>query len=161
MLPGIKAPPIRVVVRIPGVPFAQPTIRKAFNPVTKETHIHSNPKAVTWRKYAQDYMREALERGGMKMPAFPDGPLDVTVRAVWPCPRSRHLKRSIRPAEWRDKRPDASNVQKALEDAATGIMWTDDSQVARFKIEKVTAEQGIPAVLVIEVALLLDEPPRL
>lgn len=162
MLPSIQAPPIRIIVRIPGKPFAKPAPRAVFNPALGHAHVHQDPREGTWRKYAQDYIREALAQGGMKPPAFPDGPIDLMVRAVFACPRGRFLKRDIRPAEWRDKLPDASNVLKALEDAGNGLLWLDDRQVAQVKVEKVTGEQGTPPHMIIEVSRLdpLPHIPR-
>jgi Holliday junction resolvase RusA-like endonuclease len=154
-----QAPPIRVHVRIPGKPFAQPRPRAFVNPRTGRASIHPAPAEATWRKYAQDHLLAALDQGGLRPPAFPDGPLELTVRAVFACPRGRHLKRSVRPAEWRDRMPDASNILKAVEDAANGLLWTDDRQIAVARIEKVTAEQGAPPVTVLEVGLLDPHGP--
>jgi Holliday junction resolvase RusA-like endonuclease len=109
--------------------------------------------ARTWRKYAQDYMREALSEmrsGDTSEPAFRAGiPVHLTIIARWPMPISRHLKRSLRPAEWRTQRPDMKNVLTALEDAGNDLLWADDSQIVAFELYKITREQSAPAETVV------------
>jgi len=146
MLPAIEQRPDRLRIVIPGKPFAQPRMGQ-----TRDGVRYLPTKARTWRKYVQDYMLDAMEEAGLSPPAFPDGPVELRVRATFPCPRSRHLKRSIRPAEWRDKIPDAKNIQWAVEDAGNGLLFTDDRQVARFVAEKITGRQGQPPETVVEV----------
>jgi Holliday junction resolvase RusA-like endonuclease len=41
----------------------------------------------------------------------------------------------------RRKRIDADNVAKAVLDALTGVVWRDDSQVLRLRVEKVDARR--------------------
>lgn len=147
-----------LTVVIPGIPFAQPRPRAFVNPRTGRAAVHSSPKEQTWRKYAQDYMREAVIEAGCDEPMFPEGPLRLEVVAVFPCPASRRLKRGLRPAEWRDKLPDASNVAKAVEDAANGILWMDDRQVAALLVKKVTAEQDDPPRTQVVVRRLVGTP---
>jgi Holliday junction resolvase RusA-like endonuclease len=130
---------------IPGVPFAQPDKKQ-----TRQGRRFLPPRARTWRKYAQDYMIEAAFAAGLPTPAFAAGvPIHLTLIARWPMPISRHLKRSLRPGEWRTQRPDMKNVLTALEDAGNGLLWADDSQIVAFELYKVTREQSAPAETVV------------
>jgi len=64
-----------------------------------------------------------------------DGPLAVSVRAFfWPPDRYRH-QTGIESIP-HTTRPDGDNVLKAVADAGNGVIWRDDSIVARWTIEK-------------------------
>lgn len=91
------------------------------------------------------------------LPAFPDGPLQIEVLAVWPCPRSRHLKSRKREAVWRDKRPDLDNVIKAVKDAASGVLWGDDAQVVSLHAWALDGEQGAAPGVSLRVSRVTSE----
>lgn len=95
-----------------------------------------------------------MEAAGRDRPAFPDGPLAVTIRAVFSCPKGDHRKTAPPPRRWRTKRPDLDNVAKAALDAALGIFYLDDQQVARLTVEKYTAAQGEAPFVEMEVEAL-------
>jgi Holliday junction resolvase RusA-like endonuclease len=142
-------------VSIPGTPFAQPDKKQ-----TRQGRRFLPPKAKSWRKYAQDYMIEAAFEAGLGTPAFPAGvPLELLMVARWPMPISRHLKRSLRPAEWRTQRPDMKNVLTAVEDAGNGLLWADDAQIVAFDLYKITVEQGAPAETLFIVSSLEGSAP--
>jgi Holliday junction resolvase RusA-like endonuclease len=158
-----------LVVRIPGEPFAQPRARgaplmKDGKPVLKNGRpiivFYDEPEAKTWKATAQSYM---LAR------RFPSGPLDgciqgpvlLRVVAVFTCPKSHHRKREPLGRRWHTKTPDADNVLKAVKDAAKGVLWLDDSQVALESCTKIIAAQGeAPYVLLRVRELHPDEIPR-
>lgn len=85
-------------------------------------------------------MAEALSEPGKL--EFPTGCLEVVITAALPCPKGEFRVRTPRPTRWRDKRPDIENFAKLILDAATGIWWTDDAQVARLVVNKLTVAQG-------------------
>lgn len=58
-------------------------------------------------------------------------PLQVTIRIYRPRPASWTKKRWA----W-DVKPDCSNFAKLIEDACTGIIWSDDAQIVRLIVEK-------------------------
>lgn len=49
---------------------------------------------------------------------------------------------AARPERPHAKKPDASNVLKAVEDAGTGVLWLDDAQIALLHVHKRIAAQG-------------------
>ena len=71
-------------------------------------------------------------------------PLDVTVIAVVPIPKSFSKKKrldascgNLRPA----KKPDADNFQKSVWDACKGVVWVDDNQIVDARVVKFYGEK--------------------
>ena len=144
---------------IPGTPVAQGR-PKAARTAGGHVQVYDPKKSRNWKATAQVHMIKGreLELGTydpFEEPCdtqvlFPSGPLELRIVAYWP-PVNPPLKRNPRPCSWRAKRPDADNVAKAVMDAGDGILWTDDSQVARLLVEKFHAAQGEGARVEIEV----------
>lgn len=62
-----------------------------------------------------------------------DGPIEIDVVFI----RHRRSRRRNQVAPWPDTaRPDLTNLVKLLEDALTGIVWADDTQVVRQRAAK-------------------------
>ena len=81
------------------------------------------------------------------------GPLSVVVTFCMPRPKNHyrtgknsHLLRPDAP-EWHTKKPDATKLWRSTEDALTGIIWADDSQIARQAIVK-TYTAGTPCAII-------------
>lgn len=147
--------PREIVVRIPGEPVAQGRPR-AFVNRQGQARVYDPEKSRSWKGQAQVHMREALEAATVGAPLFAEGPVELRVVAVFTCPKSDWRKR---PVERRPKhtRPDAENVAKAIQDAGTGLLWLDDSQITRLIVEKfVGAQEEAPYV-----ELVVREMPRL
>lgn len=70
-----------------------------------------------------------------------EGPVSLTVRAFFPS-RKPARKRVPRPQEWHHSKPDLDNILKAVMDALEGVVYRNDSQVARIVCEKHRAAQG-------------------
>ena len=124
-----------IEVTIPGEPYAQkrPRARRMGQHAT----VYDPKENRDWKATAQQFMARAM--GGRQPLA---GPVRLVVLAGFTCPKSRHRKRVPRPAEPHTKRPDLDNVVKAVKDAATGILWLDDSQVCELTARKWTQAQG-------------------
>ena len=88
----------------------------------------------------------------MKSRAPLQGPLFVTFELHMPIPASLSLRKQValvgRPHE---KRPDVSNVIKAVEDALNGVVWHDDSQITHLTAQKVYSLEPKVVVRVSEV----------
>jgi Holliday junction resolvase RusA-like endonuclease len=91
---------------------------------------------------ARVHVFDAIERGGFYPIVFPAGPVFVEIEAVFACPVSRWRKREPVMRQPKTTRPDIENIGKAFLDAATGLVWTDDSQVAEIVIRKFVGAQG-------------------
>ena len=101
-------------------------------------------------------MAEALDGVGI----IAEGPVAVVIRAFHACPKSDYRKRIPRPRRYRSKRPDIDQIVKATLDAATSVLWADDSQVAWLLVEQFTARQGEAPRIEIDVDRLPEIPDR-
>ena len=163
-------PPKVYEVRIPGEPFAQPRavaipLMRGGKPVLKNGRpviVKYDPReAKQWKSVAQDFMMNQRFPSG-PLDGCLEGPVHLEVTAFFTCPKSDHRKTVRRERRWHTKTPDADNVLKAVKDAAKGVLWLDDSQVARETCTKIIAAQGeAPFVLLRVRELSLDEVPLL
>ena len=129
---------------IPGEPVAQG--RGRATTANGRVRVFDPPKSRNWKATAQAHMidqREGSRPWG--------GALSIVITAVFTMPKSRHRKKTPRPAEWHTKKPDADNIAKAVKDAATGVLWLDDKQIADLTVQKVTAAQGDEPGVIVDV----------
>lgn len=138
-----------MVIMIAGEPVAQGRPRAAV--VAGRARVFDPKKSKSWKGMARVAMQEA------GAPYIPEGPIAVVIRAFHTCPKGDHRKREPAPRRWRAKRPDLENVAKAVLDAATGVLWADDAQVARLLVEQFTAAQGVAPRVEIEYSALKGE----
>jgi Holliday junction resolvase RusA-like endonuclease len=75
---------------------------------------------------------------------FEKGPVGVGITAYFEVPKSRRRKRAPVPEQLHTKKPDLDNIVKIYCDAMTGVVWTDDTQVAFVQAIKMQAAQGEP-----------------
>lgn len=123
---------------IPGLPVAQsrPRVRVRGG----RPHAYEAKKAAAWKQAARVCLRaQAAEQSG---PLARPGPLGVWLVAVWPL-----ATRNGPAALWRAKRPDLDNLVKIALDAANGLLWQDDAQVAMLVAYKIAARGCGPGVL--------------
>jgi len=123
---------------IPGEPVAQGRPR-AFRTKAGLIRTYDPAKSRNWKATAHEHFRAALNLAG-KQPFA--GPVACMIRAVFTCPRSDWRKSKPVLRRPHAKRPDAENVAKAVLDAAQGVLFLDDSQVARLTVEKFIGAQG-------------------
>lgn len=99
--------------------------------------VHDHPAYRKWKLRAL----RVFERYA---PAAPlDGPLQMTLVAIFPTLKGDERVRVPAPRKWHDVIPDADNVQKAVMDVATRAGWVkDDSRICRVVFEKLRAAQG-------------------
>lgn len=72
------------------------------------------------------------------------GPLDLKIAAVFQIPKSWSQRRraaALLSPDWHTGKPDGDNVLKAVGDGLNGIVWRDDSQIARCSISKAYGEK--------------------
>lgn len=97
------------------------------------------------RKYmptkTRDYEALCAHEAGLSMGGAPimSGPVELKLQIFLPIPKS-WTKRKKEQARLGlivpTKKPDSSNVLKAVEDGFTGVVWVDDSQVIDHHITK-------------------------
>lgn len=65
------------------------------------------------------------------------GPLEMVIIFFYPWPKSISAKkRATLDAQWKDTRPDLSNLQKLVEDALNAVVYCDDAQLAHVHVSK-------------------------
>ncbi|MEO8604151.1 MAG: RusA family crossover junction endodeoxyribonuclease [bacterium] len=142
--------PTPTVIVIPGEPHAQGRQRfriMAAKASGKQFVQNYQPaESRNWKATAQEHMRTAM---GDMLPIV--GAVGLEVVAYFTMPRSKWRKRDPRPAHWHTGRPDGDNCLKAIKDAAKGVLWLDDAQVAFASIQKIVAAQGEPPRVIVRV----------
>lgn len=82
------------------------------------------------------------------------GPLRLEVDFILPRPKAHYgsgrnaAKLKDGAPRYHDKRPDATKLLRGLEDALTGIVWKDDSQIAAQDVRKVYADDAFTGAVV-------------
>jgi len=147
-----EASTIRIVIA--GEPVAQGRPR-AFKTPSGFIRTYDPTKSRNWKAAARDVMARALTGGAI---LHPEGPCEVHVLAVFSCPPSQYRKRDPWPRRWHAKRPDAENVCKAVLDAGTGVLWSDDAQIARLFVTKAIGAQGEAPYVEVRVGSLEARP---
>jgi crossover junction endodeoxyribonuclease RusA len=118
--------------------------KKAFaHPHTGRIIVVEDSKNKPWRQEVANAGLGVVPIGGA--PLFPDGPLGLELVFFRPRPRA-HYRAS---GEVRDRapacpttRPDVLKLARAVEDALTGVLWRDDSQIVD---ERLLKRWGEPA----------------
>ena len=129
-----------ISIVIPGEPVAQGRPR-SFRLPGGGVRAYDPAKSRNWKAEAHVHMARAVEAEAGMLVLYPLGPCEALVTAVFTCPKS-DFRKEPRVRRRHAKRPDAENVAKAVLDAGTGVLWADDSQVARLVIEKWIGAQG-------------------
>ena len=92
---------------------------------------HSDPKDLIYADRIRWAWREA---GG----GYLEGPLELSVAAYFQRPKSHTSPRTLEYTtaglvdEWVTKKPDLSNIIKAVEDSLNGLAFSDDSKIVRY-----------------------------
>lgn len=151
---GVRSPrrspegcePHTIELTIQGEPVAQGRPRAAAwrNKAGKLTaRVYSPPKSARWRARAAQEIRASYRGEPLA------GPLEVEINCIFRCPIGDERKRDPQPRRWHAKKPDCDNLGKATLDAARGLLYADDAQVAVLTIRKQIAAQGeAPRVVV-------------
>ncbi len=111
-----------------------------------------NPRGKDWKASI------AQAASGVHVGDLLDGPLTVTFRFYFPRPKGHFGRRGLltsAPA-CHTKKPDVLKLARCAEDALTGVVWRDDSQIVSEHLEK---HYGEPARVEIEIVSGVE--PRL
>jgi Holliday junction resolvase RusA-like endonuclease len=84
-----------------------------------------------------------------------DGPLSMSVQAVWPWPKSwSEKKRRVAGSHYKTSRPDADNIAKLIGDSLNEIVFRDDAQVVKVSVTKT---YGITAGTHVIISMLIED----
>lgn len=130
--------PITVAFFVPGVPATAGSKRGMVHPKTGRVVIIDSCKSGRqWRSLCVDAARAVYEGPPLVYAVA----IDVTIQI--PRPRS-HFRKSgtLSPAApaWPTTRPDLGKYLRAIEDALTGIIYRDDSQIISLTAHKIYNE---------------------
>ena len=84
------------------------------------------------------------------------GPLQISILAVFACPKSDRRKTLAVPRRWKPSKPDLTNIAKTVEDAANEIVWDDDAMIVDERIRKVYGDQNEKARIIFTVGYAGD-----
>ena len=133
---------------IPGKPHAQGRHRAVR--FGKGVRMYDHPESAKWKIMAAQEM--LLQMTGS--PWMGREALLLKVRALYPLPRSKWRQRAPVTSRWRISRGDVDNISKCVMDAAQGVLFRDDAQVARLEVEKIDCAQGDVGRVEIEICEL-------
>jgi len=130
-----------IAFQVHGLPIPQGSTR-AFV-VNGRPVITSTAKGLAaWRRLVADVAQ------GYAPPKIWDGPVGIELHFGLPKPKSAPKRRRV----WPDKRPDLDKLTRAVLDALTYVVFSDDSQVVELHASK---DYGPPGV-VVEVRKILE-----
>lgn len=124
-----------VEVFVAGKPAPQGSVKAFAHKTTGRAVVvkDNNRTQRTWRADVQAVVAQAWgERGPV------DGPISISCEFVMPRPTStpkRHTPPAIR-------KPDGDKLERAVWDALTHVVWTDDARVVHWAGSKRLAEIG-------------------
>jgi Holliday junction resolvase RusA-like endonuclease len=136
---------------VPGAPVAAGS-KKAFPVHGKDGRLHvavaddSGPKGVEWRAAIRHAAASVIRSLPLAVEFLHRAPLRLELAFVVARPLSHVGKRGVRPSAptHPTTRPDVLKLARAVEDACTGILWRDDSQIVEELLAKRYAAVGGP-----------------
>lgn len=123
-----------VYLWVPGEPIAQPRRWQVTNKKTGEAHSIEAParhKVLPWK----DSLRHHAAAAMAGRPPV-DVPLRLNVQLLMPRPEKLRKPSLMDQVIPHTKRPDADNCLKAIQDALTHIVWTDDDRISTVFVRK-------------------------
>ncbi len=125
-----------------GEPSPEGSTRAFYIPKLKRTVVtHQNQDALrAWRDRVAAEAQNAVE--GRPWTCDAVSAYEVDVDFVLPRPPSVPAHRRLRPTV----RPDLDKLIRAVNDALTGIVWADDSQITAMRVAKVYVDQCDPLI---------------
>lgn len=121
-------------IHVPAVPVAQPRQRHRLMKVGNKTFSQNyTPRKHPVRAFKARVRLAAKEAGEI---AVLTGPLRVDVTFIMPRPGRLVWKTRPMPRVPHTSTPDRDNLDKAVMDALSGLLWNDDAQVCQGTVEK-------------------------
>jgi len=122
-------PPV-VVVEVRGLP--RPAGSKRVFLVARKGTTERRPVVVDDCVTGRDWRASVQHAIARQHPAEPlRGPLELCLYFTMPRPEGHQGRRGLRPSAppYPARRPDVTKLIRAVEDAATGLLWVDDAQI--------------------------------
>lgn len=114
-----------ITFTVPGVPQVQGNHRVSRTGHTYDTNKELKP----WRRTVALIARQAMNRQRLEPMTGP-----VHLDLEFAMPRTKAMRTDPPPPMI--QRPDGSKLQRAIEDALTGIVYQDDSQITYLTVHK-------------------------
>jgi Holliday junction resolvase RusA-like endonuclease len=108
---------------------------------------HDNPRAKNWMASVAQRSREVYQGGWMT------GPLELEIRFYMARPKGHYRKsQTLKDSAPRRhyQKPDTTKLLRAVEDALTGVLWRDDSQIVILHISKYWTDDSEGADIVVK-----------
>lgn len=120
-----KGKAINLVIH--GEPVAQPRQRQTMGGrnYTPAKHPVNAMKAQIRIQAGENHAGELI-----------DGPVSIQADFYFPRSKGQIWKRKPMPRLWHTKKPDGDNLIKAVKDALSGVIYTDDSRVCDARYRK-------------------------
>lgn len=115
---------------VPALPVAQPRARATAFAGRARVYEPSRHPVQAFK--ASVRIAAAIAYDGPPL----DGPLQVDCVFTFPRPKAMVWKNKPMPRVWHAKKPDRDNLDKAVLDALSGLLWRDDCQVCSGSLEK-------------------------
>lgn len=116
-----------------GVAAGKGSATSFFSAKQGRTFTHSPKSTQSWERLVRVIAQEHVPAGGLV-----DGPVEMGLRFFLPKPKSAPKRRRT----WPDRKPDLDKLVRAVLDALTGVIYTDDARVVRF--EELSKDYGDP-----------------
>ncbi len=134
---------------VPGLPRPAGS-KRAFVVKGRAIVTDANPNIREWKNAVTHEAAEAMRLDGRGL--F-EGPLNLNLFFAMPRPKG-HYRTGKRSGSLRENapihhttKPDATKLTRGTEDALTGIVWKDDSQIASQHITKTYDDQRIGCLI--------------
>lgn len=142
-----------MIIVVPGIPKPGGSKRGFVNPKTGRVIITEDCKqSKDWRAVVAIKAQEAREDGLMS------GPLRLSVTFIFPRPKN-HFGSGKKAAalrldapKYKTSKPDVTKLLRSTEDALTGVVWGDDSQVVEQWATKLYGDEPGAVITIEEVA---------
>ena len=132
-----------------GVPAPKGSTKAFYRPGMRFPVVTEDCKRTRpWAAIVKDAARQALNGDGIP---FAAGPVLVSIRFHMPRPKSLPKRITMH-----TKKPDLDKLVRAVKDALTGVIWTDDSQVVTLTAHKSYIPDGLMPCASVEVDLLVS-----
>jgi Holliday junction resolvase RusA-like endonuclease len=122
----------------------EPLYKANGKPLLGSVTTSDNPGTREWRRLVAD----AAQRAVAGIPDFVLFTDAVAIDLTFELPRPKSLPKKVTAHL---KKPDTSKLLRSTEDALTGVIWKDDSQVVEVRVRKRYAEVNQPARAIVAV----------